>query len=401
MFEDKIIDQLAKQAKGFPAFTAVLPGNKIKKFGTGKEQFKLVINTPEVFKEIVTKGSLGAGEQYMLGNLEIVGNLSKALEIICGIRMGNIESYKGNNLFRFVSELKPKIFPETRNKALKDIHSHYDISNEFYAEFLDPTMTYSCGYFRKETDSIQKAQEQKYEHICRKLMLKKGDTLVDVGCGWGGMMIYAAKNYGVKSVGITLAKEQFSYVKELIKKEKLESMIEVKLQDYRDLKGQFDKYISIGMFEHVTEKFYGEYFLMMKRVLKPGGVGILHTIGVNLEKGIYMEPWMAEYIFPGTYIPTATEVMRLMARYNFHPQDMENWRLHYALTLTRWLENYEKVFQKTVTEKGEPFARMWRWYLAICRAGFVVGTNHVWQVTFTNGPNNDYPLTREHIYENV
>lgn len=401
MFEDKIIEQLSKQVKGFPAFTAVLPGNKIKKFGEGKEQFKIIFKSDKVFSEILTKGTLGAGEQFMLGNLEIVGNLSDAFVTLFAIRATKADSFKGNKLFGLLNNLKPKFFTETRNKALRDISSHYDLSNGFYSQFLDSTMTYSCGYFRNKNDSLQKAQEQKYEHICRKLLLKRGETMVDVGCGWGGMMVYAAKNYGVKSVGITLAKEQVAFVRELIRKEKLGGMIEVRLQDYRDLKGQFDKFVSIGMFEHVTERYYEAYFEMIKKVLKPAGVGMLHTIGVNCEKGFSPDPWLEAYIFPGSYIPTPTEMMRYMARFDCQPQDLENWRLHYARTLEKWIENYKKVYDRTIKERGEPFARMWMWYLTMCRAGFIYGTNQLFQVTFTNGPNNSYPMSREHIYENV
>lgn len=400
MFEDKIIEELTVKAKNLPAFGVVFSDGKARKIGVGKERFQLVFKTPGVLKEIITKGTLGAGEQYMLGNLDVVGDLQEAFETLFAVRANNSEAFKGNPLFKLVAELKPKIFTETRNKALKDIQSHYDLSNEFYAQFLDPTMTYSCAYFRKQSDSLEAAQKQKYEHICRKLCLQKGETMIDIGCGWGGMMVYAAKNYGVKSVGITLANEQVKYVKELIKREKLESMIEVRLQDYRDIKGQFDKFVSIGMFEHVTEKYYGAYFEMIKRVLKPGGFGLLHTISVNVEKGFSPDPWLVTYIFPGGYIPTPTEMMRYMAKYDCQPQDMENFRLHYAKTLGKWIENYKKVYDPTVKERGEPFARMWMWYLCMCKAGFIYGTNQLIQVTFTNGANNEYPMTREHIYRN-
>lgn len=381
-------------------FSVVLPDGKTKKFGSGKEKFVVRINTNGVLAAILAKGSLGLGEQYMLGNVEIEGDLATALETLINVFYRK-EANHGSPVFRAINFFRAKMFTQTPEKSLHDVQAHYDLSNEFYRHFLDKSMTYSCAYFKNTNDSLEVAQEQKYEHICRKLMLKKGETLIDVGCGWGGMLIYSAKRYGVSGVGITLSKNQFEYTRDLIKKENLDNVLRVELKDYRELTGQFDKFVSIGMFEHVTEAYYGEYFGMVKRVLKPMGIGVLHTIGIsqNREKGYAIDPWYETYIFPGTYLPTLAEISKYLSKFELYPQDVENLRLHYALTLGWWIKKYERVYQKTVSERGIKFARMWMWYLCLSRATFLCGISQLWQTTFVNGVDNDYPLERKRLYD--
>lgn len=393
-FIEDSIENFARKTPPGTSFTIEFPDKTIRKIGKGKEQFGLIIKSPSVYKAAATKGFLGVGEQYMLGNLEFKGDMDKALVTFSSIFFNGMP---GSFLFDSLDKLKRVAFPETKDKSLKDVGAHYDISNDFYSLFLDATMTYSCAYFHSPTDSLEKAQLQKYEHICRKLQLKKGETLLDVGCGWGGMLIYAAKNYGVNGHGITLSKNQYSYAKEKIKQLKLDKLITIELKDYRDIKGKFDKFVSIGMFEHVTEKYYGDYFSMIKSCLKEGGIGVLHTIGCNWVTGHPIDPWLNTYIFPGTYIPAATELMKYSALYGQYPQDLENLRQHYALTLRQWSKNFETHYSSVSIEKGEKFVRMWRLYLKACRASFV-GMTQLWQLTFTNGVNNSYPLTRKHLY---
>lgn len=393
---DKLVDHISSKIPSNTSFLVQLPNRKTKSFGKGKEQFRILIKSRSVYSALATKGILGVGEQFMLGNLDISGNTDRAMITMASIfGQGGLE---GNIAFELIEKIKPAVFAQTKDKSLKDIGAHYDISNEFYELFLDPTMTYSCAYFKKETDSLQTAQLQKYEHICRKLQLKKGETLLDIGCGWGGMLIYAAQKYHIQGHGVTLSKNQFSYAQEKIKKLGLQDKIKIELKDYRDITGTFDKFVSIGMMEHVTEKFYDNYFKIIKKSLKPGGIGVLHTIGQNLETGEILNPWMETYIFPGTYIPSATEIFKFAARNKLFPQDLENLRLHYALTLKNWIKNFEKNRAQIVSDRGEKFARMWTFYLLTCRAGFVNNLVQLWQLTFTNGVNNDYPLTRDNLY---
>lgn len=334
----------------------------------------------------------------MLGNIEIKGDFDKALITLLSLVADNKSTMRESLLFRTADVVKRKIFTETRDKALRDIQSHYDLSNEFYQQFLDPTLTYSCAYFKIENDSLEKAQLQKYEHICRKLFLKKGERLVDVGCGWGGMLIYAAQKYGAVGYGVTLSENQFEYASHLIKKLGLERQIRVELKDYRDIKGQFDKFVSIGMFEHVTEKYYDQFFAKVHEILVPKGIGVLQSIGVNGPKSAEIDPWYNTYIFPGGQLPSAPDMLKYSSKNGLVAVDLENLRLHYAKTLKFWAENYLKVYDQTIEERGEKFARMWKWYLYLSRATFITGISHLFQLTFTNGINNDYPMTRYHLY---
>lgn len=394
---DSLLDYILKSGSKLADFSIVTPDGEIHKVGKNKDEFQLQIKSNSVYKEAILKGSLGLGEQYMLGNIDIKGDLHKALVTLLTLLKTDKNRVQESLLFNLIYKLKRLIWTETKNKALKDISAHYDISNDFYQKFLDPTMTYSCAYFEKPSDSLEKAQIQKYEHICRKLLLKPGETLVDIGCGWGGMLIYAAQKYKVRGYGVTLSKNQYEYANKKIEQLKLTNQVKIELKDYRDITGKFDKFVSIGMFEHVTEKYYDDFFRVVENILKPGGVGVLHTIGIRANKSAPIDPWYENYIFPGSQLPSTKIIMEYLAKYKFEPQDFENLRLHYALTLKSWIDNYMKHYDDTVKQKGEKFARMWLWYLALSRATFTFGISQLYQFTFTKGNNNEWPLTRKHL----
>jgi cyclopropane-fatty-acyl-phospholipid synthase len=284
----------------------------------------------------------------------------------------------------------------TLSRSQKHVAHHYDRGNDFYKLWLDETMAYSCAYFRHDGDTLEKAQQQKYEHICRKLQLKAGETLIDIGCGWGGMLIYAAKHYGVRGVGCSLSKEQVEYAADLVKREGLSNEISIVFEDYRNIRGEFDKFVSIGMFEHVGKQFIPTFMEKTKAILKRGAIGLLHTIGQ--ERPIPGDPWTLKYIFPGGYIPTLDEIVRTMGEVRLVPTDVENLRLHYAKTLDEWSTRFEAQIQKVEAMYDASFVRMWRMFLNGSAANFRYGDVRLYQVLFTNGLNNDIPLTREHIY---
>lgn len=277
-----------------------------------------------------------------------------------------------------------------------NISYHYDLGDDFYALFLDTTMTYSCGYFHTETDSLEQAQLNKYEHICRKLALQPGEKLVDIGCGWGGMLIYAAQNYGISGLGNTLSLNQYESAKTRIKELGLQDRIEVVLADYRQISGEFDKFVSIGMFEHVGKAFISEYMRAVANLLKRGGTGMLHTIGKDAESP--SDAWILKYIFPGGYIPNLTEIVDEMGRAGFSILDVENLRFHYGHTLDQWANSYEKNLEKVRGMFDESFVRMWRLYLHASSAGFKYGSSCLFQILFSKGLNNELPLTRKHLY---
>jgi cyclopropane-fatty-acyl-phospholipid synthase len=345
-------------------------------------------------KQVLGNGFLGFGEAYMAGELEVNGNLQELLRLGLSIEFDKHSLSLWQKMRFLFHHLGTR---NTSRRVPKNISHHYDRGDDFYALFLDKTLTYSCGYFNCESDDLEQAQLNKYEHICRKLALQPGERLVDIGCGWGGMLIYAAQNYGIEGLGNTLSRHQCEGAKRKIKELGLENQIEVILADYRQLTGKFDKFVSIGMFEHVGKTFIPLFMHKVSQLLKEGGTGLLHTIGKNSE--CPGEPWVVKYIFPGGYIPNLADIVREMGRSGFPILDVENLRFHYAHTLDRWADNYEKNVQKVRCMFDEAFVRMWRLFLHASSAGFKYGTSRLYQILFSNGVNYQLPLTRNHIYQ--
>jgi len=344
-------------------------------------------------KKIIGSGYMGFGESYMERALEIVGDMQRLFRLGFSINFDESTLSFLEKLRFFIISLLNR---DSLRRVPKNISYHYDLGNEFYFLFLDETMTYSCAYFNKEYDSLEQAQLNKYEHISRKLLLKPGESLLDIGCGWGGMLIYAAQKYGINGVGITLSQNQHEYANRKIKELGLESQIKVTYQDYRELSGKYDKVVSIGMFEHVGKKFIPIFIKKTSDLLKKEGLGLLHTIGKDtLSPG---DPWTFKYIFPGGYLPCLAEIVQEMGKTGFSILDVENLRWHYAKTLECWVENYELNVKKVREMFDETFVRRWRLFLNGSIAGFRYGNTRVFQVLFTNGTNNDLPITRAHVY---
>lgn len=259
-------------------------------------------------------------------------------------------------------------------------------------------MTYSCAYFKSPEDSLFQAQKNKVDHILRKLNLHPGQTLLDIGCGWGELILTAAKTYQVKALGITLSKEQYSRVLERIKEEELQNLVEVQLIDFRELKNRtFDRVVSVGMIEHVGKENLPGYFSVVKSLLNEGGVSLLHCI--TGYDGAGTNTWINKYIFPGGYIPAIQELVSMIVADKFYIMDFESLREHYTKTLEHWARNFEEALPDIRKIKDETFIRMWRLYLNSCAASFHCGNIDVHQFLFTKGVNNNWPLTRNYIYE--
>jgi cyclopropane-fatty-acyl-phospholipid synthase len=365
-------------------------------FGNGEPVFAINLRTSGTLKRIFARGATGFREEYVSGNIDITGDFQALM------RLGSDENIQGMKLSswtRLNLLLQGLCARNSLRKSPTNIAHHYDLGNDFYKEYLDESMAYSCAYFRSETDTLEQAQQQKYEHICRKLMLAEGESLVDIGCGWGGLLVYAAKRFGVQGVGCTLSKHQADYAKELLAGAGLEKSIEILLEDYRNVKGRFDKFVSVGMFEHVGKGFIPVFMKKVKDLLKPGGLGLLHAIGKECDTGC--DPWTLKYVFPGGYIPTLDQMVRTMGANGLVPIDIENLRLHYAATLDEWARRFELNAGKIAEKFGDSFVRMWRMYLNGCAAAFRWGDLRLYQIIFTNGVNNSLPLTREHLYEGI
>jgi len=355
--------------------------------------FTLRLKNKECVKKIIGSGYMGFGESYMERALEIVGDVQKLFRMGFSINFDEIGLSFGKKLQFFIISLLNR---DTLHHIPKNISRHYDLGNEFYSLYLDETMTYSCAYFDNEDDSLQQAQLNKYEHISRKLLLNPGESLLDIGCGWGGMLIYAAQKYGINGVGITLSKNQYDYACRKIKELGLEDKVKILYQDYRRLNGKFDKIVSIGMFEHVGKSYIPVFINKVSSLLKNKGLGLLHTIGKDTPSP--GDPWTFKYIFPGGYLPCLAEIVREMGKTGFSILDVENLRWHYAKTLEYWVENYELNVKKVREMFDETFVRQWRLFLNGSIAGFRYGNSRLFQVLFSNGINNELPPTRAHVY---
>lgn len=355
--------------------------------GTGEPLFTVDLKKGIPVTKLLTSTSLALGEAYMDGDLEIEGDLYQALDHFLG-QMGSFS----------VDEhaLRKLMFSSTDKKhQAKEVTSHYDIGNDFYKLWLDETLSYSCGYFRHEDDTLYQAQKNKVDYILEKLYLKEGMSLLDIGCGWGYLLIEAAKIYKIKGTGITLSEEQYRECQKRIAEEGLEDYVTVKLMDYRDLPKSellFDRVVSVGMVEHVGRGNYQLFIDCVSKVLKDGGLFLLHYISALKEQP--GDPWIKKYIFPGGTIPSLREMLSSMAEDQFHTLDVENLRLHYNKTLLHWTENFNEHTDEVRSMFDERFVRMWRLYLASCAATFHNGIIDLHQILATKGINNELPMVR-------
>ena len=337
------------------------------------------------------------GEAYSDGLLRIEnGTLSDFLDIFLksvGRSQINIFSKLLNSLrgsYRFFTNYN---FVE---KSKKNIAHHYDISESLYEFFLDPKRQYSCAYFKDENDSLEEAQNNKIDHIIKKLNLKPNQRVLDIGSGWGSLAIEIAKKTQCKVVGITLSENQFEYSKKKAKDMNLENQVEFRLIDYRQMDEKFDRIVSVGMFEHVGRKFYKKYFKQLSNLLNDDGVALIHTIGsVNPPRD--PQPWITKYIFPGGYTPSLSELADPIEKSGLIISDLEVLRLHYSLTLRHWKERFLSKKEKILEMFDEKFFRIWEFYLTGCEMGFKWGGQVVFQFQLTKELKST-PITRNYIY---
>lgn len=359
-------------------------------YGKGEPKFKIIFNEPIPKADIIKDPSIAFGEGYMTKKLDIEGSIQDVIESLYNSKDSFLGSEKYANLIKLVKN--------SIKESKKNIEFHYDVGNDFYKLWLDDTMTYSCGYFKSQNDSLNDAQKNKVEHILKKLNLKEGETLLDIGCGWGELIITAAKKYKVKAMGVTLSTQQFEKVKKRIESEGLNELVEVELTDYREIKNRkFDRVVSVGMLEHVGKENLPEYFSAVSELLNDKGISLLHCITNTSDSGT--NSWINKYIFPGGYVPSIQELVNYMSEKNFNILDIENLRLHYGKTLECWAANFENAMPEIEKMKDETFIRMWRLYLNACAASFNCGNINIHQFLFTKGVNNEIPWTREYMYK--
>ncbi|HIP67090.1 MAG TPA: class I SAM-dependent methyltransferase [Chromatiales bacterium] len=334
------------------------------------------------------------GDLYCTGRLEFEGDLAGFMQII----YTNLRK-KGNGSLpaRANKWLGHRRISNTRKKAEENIHYHYDIGNDFYRLWLDTeAMQYTCAYYPKPGMSLEEAQIAKMHHVCRKLQLRPGDTVVEAGCGWGGLARFMARHYGVRVTAYNISKQQVDYARKQTQQEGLEDRVKYVLDDYRNISGEYDVFVSVGMLEHVGKANYPVLGKIINRCLKPEGRGLIHTIGRKTERP--MNGWIERRIFPGAYPPTLREMLTVFETGDLAIHDIENLRLHYAKTLHHWLERFEDHKDEITNMMDEAFLKAWRLYLEGSIAAFKVGELQLYQLVFTHNDNNEIPWSREHIY---
>ncbi|ASM10833.1 MULTISPECIES: cyclopropane fatty acyl phospholipid synthase [Serratia] len=339
----------------------------------GPRAWDIRVHNPALFKRILQEGSLGFGESYMDGWWEC----ERLDMLFTRILQAGVDERLPKSLSDIARIAYARLFNrQSRKRAWQVGKEHYDIGNDLFRAMLDPYMQYSCGYW-KEAQTLEQAQRAKLRMICEKLQLKPGMTLLDIGCGWGGLAQFAAQNYGVSVHGVTISAEQ-----QKLAQERCAGLdVEILLQDYRDLDRQFDRIVSVGMFEHVGPKNYETYFSVAARNLKPDGLFLLHTIGSN-QTDLNVDAWIDKYIFPNGCLPSVRHIAEA-SEGRFVMEDWHNFGADYDRTLMAWLENFKRAWPDLMGGYSERFERMFTYYLNACAGAFRSRNIQLWQVLFS------------------
>lgn len=352
----------------------------------------LRIGDPGALLQLIVNPELHFGDLYSAGRLEVRGDLVRLLEEAYRYTKQKQTTTFGQWLARGRRLAAPDLSESKRN-----IHHHYDIGNDFYSLWLDrDARQYTCAYYADPAMTIEQAQAAKMHHVCRKLRLKAGETVVEAGSGWGGFALFMAKNYGVRVRTFNISHEQVAHAREWAKRENLQNAVEFVEDDYRNLTGTYDAFVSIGMLEHVGAGNYAGLGKLIRSAIGTDGRGLVHTIG--RDRPAFLNAWIDKRIFPGAYPPTLREMMDLFEPNDLSVLDVENIRLHYAKTLEAWRERYEENVDKVRAMFDETFVRAWRLYLAGSVSAFTTGGLQLFQVLFARSGATSIPWTRAHVY---
>lgn len=371
-------------------------GNRHKFAGAPGPEATVRIHDKALHQKLFINPDLHMGEAYMNGTLTMVDcDLREFLQVV----ISNHKFAHDDPMYSFSSSLSRltrwihQYNPVARSKA--NVAHHYDLAVDFYDLFLDRDRQYSCGYFRTPDESLEQAQLDKRLHIAAKLLLQPGQKVLDIGSGWGGLSTYLARMSDVKVSGLTLSTEQLQVAKRIATEEGLEDRVDFHLRDYREETGTYDRIVSVGMFEHVGVRHYGDYFAKINELLSADGICLLHSIG-RMSGPAATAGWVRKYIFPGGYSPALSEVMRAVEKAGLWVADIEILRVHYADTLLAWQRRFQENRASAAEMYDERFCRMWEFYLAISEAVFRYGDHFVFQMQIAR-ERDAVPLTRDYV----
>jgi cyclopropane-fatty-acyl-phospholipid synthase len=380
-------------AMGNPPVEFILwSGERIAPAGSGASIRVRFLDRATLFR-VLRDPQMQFPEAYSGGRIEVEGDL---VQLITLLYRGMAADESGRSFGQRIGRWFRGTGHNTLAGSRRNIHHHYDIGNDFYALWLGETMAYTCAYYPTAEVSLEQAQVAKMDHVCRKLQLKPGDRVVEAGCGWGSLALHMARQYGARVRAFNISREQVAFAREQARRQCLDAQVEFVQDDYRNISGQYDVFASVGMLEHVGRENYGELGRVVRRSLVSAGRGLIHSIGRNYP-GL-LHPWISRRIFPGAYAPSLSEMMQIFEPSGLSVLDVENIRLHYALTLRHWLDRYRAAEERVRAMFDETFVRMWRLYLAGSIAAFESGTLQLFQVVFSTRDNNQIPMTREHLY---
>jgi cyclopropane-fatty-acyl-phospholipid synthase len=388
--ERRLVRRVIEARGGLPFELELWNGER---FGESPERAaaRVVVRDRATLLALALDPQSAFGDAYAHGRLEVVGDLVRFLELAFRARP------REGRLAWAVAGLAARwLRPNTLRGSRANIRRHYDLGNDFYRLWLDQNLVYTCAYFPTPEASLEAAQLAKLEHVCRKLRLRPGERVVEVGCGWGALAIHMATRWGVRVRAFNISGEQVAWARERAKELGLVGRVEFVEDDYRNAAGRYDAFVSVGMLEHVGPGHYSELGRVIHRCLGPDGRGFLHSIGRARAQAFH--PWIERNIFPGAHAPTLGEMVRILEPHDLVVLDAENLRLHYARTLEHWLARFERHTDEVQRRFGEVFARTWRLYLAGSVAAFRSGSLQLFQVLFARTATNEIPWTRADLY---
>ncbi|MBW4706200.1 cyclopropane-fatty-acyl-phospholipid synthase family protein [Roseobacter sp. YSTF-M11] len=397
----KALDRMLQVMLHSGAIIVIMPDGSTHSYGDGTGVPVAVrLHDMATVRHLVLNPELALGEAYMNGTLTIEED---RLQELLGLVVRNLRSaprvFWQRPLLKLRVALRRFTQRNAATRARRHVAHHYDLSDRLYGLFLDEDRQYSCGYFRTPDDTLAQSQAQKKDHIARKLLIRPGMKVLDVGCGWGGMALTLAQDHGAEVLGITLSREQLAVATQRAARAGLSDQVRFRLCDYRGVDGTFDRIVSVGMFEHVGLPHYNSYFRTVRDRLADDGIALVHTIGWVAPPDA-TNPWIAKYIFPGGYIPTLSEISRAVETAMLWPADIECWRLHYAYTLRHWFDRFNDNEADVRALYDARFVRMWRFYLAACEQTFRHGRQAVYQLQLSRRV-DAVPLTRDYLYRDA